>query len=108
MIGQRYWSTGITVQVHDRCLWGASLEFLDDGFAQSCATQGRLETRYVHGDLARQLDLLIADAKRLGIEFREPALYWPGDGEDPMRPLPASALEVLKQQCQRLGWRSCY
>lgn len=107
MIGGRYWSTGIMVCPSDG-QWLAQLAFYDDGFATVGATEGMLRTRYFGADLSRQIDLLVQDAQQLGIEFRAPTLYWPGDGEDPKVPPTVGWKELLRKECERIGWRSCY
>ena len=115
MIGQRYWATGITVS-WDGSRWSADVDFYDDGFIDPTSTQGRLGSRYgMEGwdGLAAMIDLLKADAERLGIEFRvidgdPPALWVPGDGEDDDRPLPVGWQQRLAEEAARLGWRSPY
>lgn len=126
MIGRRYWSTGITVTwtasgSNRGPGWGASLKFFDDGFCDDdtataqVATQGELASRYHLPDdgpvsgLTVVLDVLIADAARLGIEFRgspHPSLYVKGDGEDPDVDLPGDWHDTLKVQAARLGWET--
>ena len=116
MIGNGYWATGITV-AWSRWPngWIASVEFFDDGFTEQGSTQGKLSTRYWSHDpgeetLARQIDLVKADAERLGIRFvatgaDKPSLYYQGDGEDPEWPAPEGWRELLGRQAARLGWR---
>jgi len=115
MIGPNYWTTGIVVlfappaPCSDKPRYGAWLEFFDDGWAQDGSTEGKLRIRYVETDLAAALDVLIADAKRLGIEFKNvigdaPILYVKGDGEDVSVYLPADWGEQLQAQATRLGW----
>ena len=125
MIGERYWSTGVTVRHFTDGLgrpgWGASLTFHDGGFcsddtdARAVATQGDLATRYFVRDgaaldgLTVALDVLTADAERLGVEFRAdagPWLYYQGDGEDPAWPPPPDWRELLTAQAARLGWQT--
>lgn len=117
MIGNRYWTTGITVSYSAVTYgWWAGLDFYDDGFAEEGSTQGSLGTRYsIDGPnaLARAIDLLKADAERLGIDFRPiegrpPMLYVPGDGEDPKEDLPQGWQRMLAEQAERLGWESAY
>jgi hypothetical protein len=94
MIGDGYWATGITVCWNEHLGWVASVDFYDDGFCEQGSTEGTLKTRYWSNDaseasLARQVDLVKADAERLGITFGRHAdsvpccLYYRGDGEDP-------------------------
>lgn len=130
MIGAGYWATGITVEYYLSAGrgggWSASLDFLDDGFANDqpgrglVSTEGTLRTRYyVHADdgpapdpdagLSAALDVLIADAARLGITFRRfpdnaPMLYYRGDGEDPDHEPPDDWLALLTAEAKRLGW----
>lgn len=131
MIGNRYWSTGSTVEFAEhvgtsngvpRDGWAAGLDFLDDGFnsddpaRRSISTEGTLRTRYYVSDadvsgLSIALDVLIADAKRLGIEFsggigEKPSIYYPRDGEDEERPPPEGWPDLLKAEAERLGWQT--
>lgn len=121
MIGNSYWSTGITLTYHDG-EWGASLTFLDAGFldddadAGQVSTEGTLRTRYaVHdGDevdgLTAAIDALMADAARLGIEWRRmpgvaPSLFT-DEAEAPGWEWPAGWRELVGAQAERLGWES--
>lgn len=115
MIGDTYWTTGIIVTFarpqpphNDPPRYGARLDFFDSGFAEDGSTEGELYVRYMQIDLGEVLDTLIADAARLGIEFRHtddlPQLYVNGDGEDPDEYLPADWREQLQVQADRLGW----
>jgi hypothetical protein len=108
VIGDRYWSTGITILDVGQGFCRAHLDFYDHGFGQSEASQGTLSTRYASRHLAARLDLLIEDAARLGIEFRHPSIFWPGDGEDRLNPLPEYWRNEIRKQCERLGWRCAY
>lgn len=121
-----YWSTGITVRWFPERpghaeAWGGHLDYLDDGFlndepaAARISTEGALHTRYPVEDqdgvnvLAVVLDVLIADAEKMGIAWRgpidgAPMLYYQGDGEDPDWPPPDGYRELLREQAQRLGW----
>jgi hypothetical protein len=118
MIGDGYWSTGITVHWGyaggQRWGWAAGLDFYDDGFCDPDATQGRLATRYfvvtLDDPLGRAIDLLKADAERLGIRFdgrdgEPPSLYYKGDGESPDFPPPVGWRALLVDQAERIGWR---
>ncbi len=127
-----YWSVGITLKYHPdgaRALdgkripgWSGEVEYYDDGWAGDddadtgkVCTQGTLHTRYIVADgqeqtaLSAIIDTLIADAGRLGIEFRisgedTARLYVPGDGEWPDRPLPDGWRELLATEAERIGW----
>lgn len=114
MIGNGYWSTGITVDWIDRDTypWGVKLSFYDDGFADDdaaagrVATEGQLRCRYYVADLGAALDVLIADARRMGIEFRQTA----GTGPDlysecgDTASLPEEVQDEMARQAERLGW----
>jgi hypothetical protein len=133
--GSAYISTGITVSYREiagrkdgkHCPgWGASLDFQDAGLAGdddadtgAVSTEGTLYTRYavVDGDtrtgLSAAVDALIADAARLGIEFRNaggptPYLYYKGDGEWEDYPPPEGWREILAAEAERIGWTSPY
>lgn len=121
-----YWSTGIVLTWQPERpghaeAWSAHLDYLDEGFlddepaAGRISTEGTLRTRYPVEDvdgvnvLAVVLDVLIADAERLGIVWRNsvdgwPMLYYRGDGEDDDYPPPAGYRELLREQAERVGW----
>jgi len=127
-----YWATGITVSWRENSGgrgdvshsgWGASLDFLDDGFTNDepdqglVSTQGTLCTRYFVRDgekssgLSAAVDAMLADAARLGIVFRAvvddaPFLYYKGDGEDEDCPPPNGWREMLAREAARIGWQS--
>lgn len=122
----KYWSTGITLAWREAYLshgesWSGSLDYFDDGFASdnpdtaTVSTEGTLRTSYgvEHTGrtdaLALVIDTLIADAEKLGIEFREralgfPMLYYRVDGEAPDCPPPPNYRELLAEQARRIGW----
>lgn len=133
----RYWATGITVQWHahsgsrqvdgqrvPHSGWSATVEYFDDGFvsdntdAGSISTQGKIATRYAVRDgehtsgLTAAIDTVLADAERLGIEFRDeadgPYLYMHGDGEWKDVDYPDGWRAVLAAESARLGWNSIY
>jgi hypothetical protein len=130
MIGGGWWSTGITVTWQYSGMgqhgWAASLDYYDDGFCNDDAAEGRvstegtLRTRYAVREgrsadrLAVVIDVLKADAERLGITWRDPlagkdgtaSLYYEGDGEDADNPPPAGWEHLLQAQAARLGWRT--
>lgn len=122
MIGSSYWSPGITV-VHTysgggKDGWAATLEYLDGGFCNDepdrgiVSTEGTLCTRYCVKDgscpdpLGTAIDVLKADAERMGIAWREPCLYYRGDGGNPDYPPPAGWLDLLQAQAGRIGWHT--
>lgn len=128
----RYWSTGITVTYSEFATridgtpypgWAASLDYCDDGFADDdpdaglVSTEGHLHTRYPVRDaktrsgLSVAVDALVADAKRLGIEFnaasfQAPFLYYKGDGENEEYPPPDGWRETLAVEAARIGFIS--
>ncbi len=122
MIGDDYWSSGITFTYRYPSPqgWLASATFYDDGFGRSDAdtgeisTTGVLATRYYVRDgherdgLTAAIDAVKADAERLGITWRDPALFVPADGGDPQQPLPAGWRSLLDEQATRLGWDNPY
>jgi hypothetical protein len=121
MIGDGYWSSGIMVTYQQAYQgWLASARFYDDGFGRSDAdtgeisTIGALNSRYFirdghqHDGLTAVIDTIKADAERLGIAWRDPALFVPGDGSDPQQPLPADWRSLLDGHATRLGWENPY
>lgn len=128
MIGDTYWSTGITVRygyaAQGRQGWAARLTYLDAGFCNDdpangvISTEGALHTRYMVAEaegadvLTAVIDALKADAERLGIDFHgsgsTPCLYYEGDGEDPDYPPPYGWQRMLAEQSARLGWKPLY
>lgn len=123
MIGERYWSTGLTVKARlesgGKLSWAVSCRYLDNGFANDNAdsaaisTEGTLHTRYYVRDgetadgLTVAIDAVIRDAITLGIVWSEetgPSLYYEGDGENPDYPPPGNWREILTAQAKRLGW----
>ncbi len=121
MIGDGYWSSGIMLTYHPSSHgWHASANYYDDGFGHSDAdtgeisTVGALESRYfipdgLQGDgLTAVIDTVKADAEQLGIHWRDPALFVPGDGEDSQQLLPADWRTLLDEHATRLGWENPY
>lgn len=120
MIGNGWWSTGIIVEYRyaggGEHGWTAKAEYCDDGFVDDIpgtdhiATQGVLTTRYAVGDhdagssLAAVIDVVRADAERLGITWKWPTLYYRGDGTDIEHPPPEGWRDMLKEQARRIGW----
>lgn len=107
MIGQRYWSTGIVIAQIDLG-WHVTLEFFDDGFCNQKSTQGTLVCRYVCDDLTASIDTLKADADSLGITWKDPTVYYQGDGEWKDYSPPEGWRELTDGHARRLGWRPCY
>lgn len=113
MVGKGYWTTGITLRWGgDK--WSVSLEFMDDGWCDAWSTEGELRVRYLvdTSKLSEAIDILIANAVRLGIELKgaalPPSLYVPGDGEWKEEKYHPEWREILARECGRLGWRNPY
>lgn len=123
MIGNKYWSNGITVRYSDG-RWSASVDYYDNGFANDSAddarvsTEGRVHTRYYLRDgktadaLTVAVDAVKADAERLGITWNTPGVgpfvYMLGDGENDGREVPENWRELVDRQARRLGWEPLY
>ena len=113
MIGTRYWSTGIIVARHDANRWSAEVKFFDDGFCDNGSSEGVLRARYL-GPLSHVVDLVKADAERLGIRWGatpdlQPSIYYDGDGErSDLPPPPPNWCALVNAEAARLGWRQCY
>ena len=116
MVGDGYTSTGIVLTwaswQHGRN-WSASLTFEDDGaLGEWQTTAGELHTRYFCPTAGDAIDLLKADAERLGIKWINPVpvhggeakLYYIGDGENPEWPPPPGGFEILLVEAKRIGW----
>jgi hypothetical protein len=103
VIGERYWATGITIDLGVRG-WKVTLNFFDDGFAEHGSTEGVLRCRYQEEDLGAAIDTLLADTEwlgiRLGIAESGPTIYAADDRED-LQP-------VANEQATRLGWIPTY
>lgn len=113
MVGTEYWYTGITVK-HSGGKWCASLDFYDSDFCDDDSTEGRLTTRYFIDGLSRAIDILLADAARLGLVPSHtmpdcPTIYVPGDGEGAeSAALPPDWRAQVRAECERRGWRCVY
>ena len=111
MIGNGHWATGITVAWAyaggGDYGWAAEVDYLDAGFCDDVpgtshiSTEGTLRTRYAVRDtedgessLASVLDVIKADAERLGICWREPHLYYKGEIYDEYGK-PVTAAEMI-------------
>src|SRR5262249_52403560 len=57
-----------------------------------------VEDIHINDALAAVTDTLRREAKKLGIEFRNPYIYAEGDGEDPNHPLPEGWADLLEEQ----------
>lgn len=125
MIGNGHWATGITVAWTyaggGDYGWAAEVDYLDAGFCDDIpgtshiSTEGTLRTRYAvrntkdgESSLASVIDVIKADAERLGLEWHEPRLYYRGDGEATDYPPPDDWRETLAAQSERLGWQHPY
>jgi len=121
LIGNGYWSTGITVRYDSRRGWGGEVQFYDDGFANDetdharISTEGALRTRYFAADgeqrdaLTVVIDTLKADAERHGIRWAETAGVWyHSDGGDDRFPPPPGWRELLNSHSRRLEWEPKY
>jgi hypothetical protein len=122
MIGNGYWSTGIIVEYRyaggGDYGWEAEATYLDDGWAGDdipgtthLSTEGTLKTRYAIRDtedgassLAAVIDVILADAERLGITWKFPNLYYRDDGRNLEHEPPEGWRDMLAEQAQRLGW----
>lgn len=117
MIGNGYWSTGITLRYVDGC-WEASLNFYDHGggYGDSpdlglVSTVGTLATRRRVGDeraVSAVVDAMKADAERLGIVWRDPTVYMVGDGEHDSETYPPDWQRLVNEQAARIGWQPTY
>lgn len=112
MIGEVYWTTGITLRYDGQGRWEASLKFYDDGFCDDESTEGNLTTRYFIS-LETAVDTLIADAAKLGIRLvraidSNPSLYAFGEGESEDWPMPDGWRELLAAQAERIGFHFPY
>ena len=125
MIGDGYWATGIVVTYSGggQHGWAAEVGYYDAGFCNDdpdtgqISTEGTLHTRYHvrrHGPgtadpLKAVIDVIKADAERLGIRFNDDAcVFYKGDGEAKDYPPPEGWRELVDAQAVRLGWRGIY
>jgi hypothetical protein len=125
MIGNGYWSCGIAVEWKyagsGEWGWGAWVEYLDDGFVNDntdagvVSTEGTLHTRYPvrHGETADALtvaiDVIRADAERLGITWKNPKVWYRGEEPAPgTEGMPWGWRRMLNTQSDRLGWEHYY
>lgn len=131
MIGNGYWSTGISVawlpgDGGRPGSWAARAPFYDDGWIGDdspddglVVTEGEVRSRYGvrdglrAGGLTAVIDAVKADTERLGIHWRGPggrgpAIYYEHDGQGPDGPPPAGWRQLLTAQSDRLGWEAPY
>lgn len=115
MIGNKYWSTGISVKPRQNMKgsydWTATAEFFDDGWCDNESSQGLLEARYC-GELSSVIDVVKRDVEALGIEWRNindtPMLYCYQDGEDKDWRFPDDWRELLREEAKRIGFNCLY
>ena len=110
MIG-RYWSTGIRLRFSGGAGgWSGSVDFWDQGYGErdldegDIAIGGRLRSRGSVDDLDALTNTLKRDAEHLGIEFKVPALYYQGAGNDAEPPISADQLHEIRGEAHRIGW----
>jgi hypothetical protein len=128
VIGNGYWSTGITVRYGYSGMnlygWGAEVKFYDDGWAGddnadtgAVTTQGILSTRYCITEgtrpdadgLSAAVDAVKRDAERLGITWKPDAtIFYERDGQGADYPPPDGWRGMVSAQAQRLGWEPIY
>jgi len=108
-----YYSTGIKLIYSPHAGWCATVEFATWLFAAADSIEGSVGTKYHEADLTKVIDLVCAAAQKVGVVFVrnaaiQPHIYVERDGEDPAVHLPVDWREVVKAQCDRLGWETCY
>lgn len=110
MIGDGYWSVGITFQEHAPGEWSVSLQFVDNGFCQGDSSEGELRIRYIVSDLGHALATLKKDAERLGITWIRPTVYTEQDGEFPESDPPdrPDLRRLANLHAELLGWKPIY
>lgn len=116
MIGPNYWTTGVKITfVNATGQHKAELDFLDDGWADQTSTEGTLRARYYRdSSIADSVRLLLVDATKLGITYRNHltksplCLYVPGDGEGDISHWPANWRELIQAAADELGWENIY
>lgn len=100
------WKSGKRIS-HREGGWSATAQFHDGGHCNLESTQGELKTRYF-GPLSQMVDLLIADMKTMGIEWRDPSLFYDNDGEGKEYPPPDGWEAIVIAEAARLGWTTPY
>lgn len=125
MIGTKHWATGIIVDYQEG-KWSSHVEYLDDGFADydlhsgRISTEGRIGTRYGvrdsdhHDALTVVIDVMKADAERLGIEWRKtiggPYIFaaFETAAENYPDRYPDGWQRLLNEQSRRIGFNAFY
>jgi hypothetical protein len=110
MIGDHYWTTGVTVKWDGRSKWSASLKFYDAGFCQDDSTEGRLTLRYFVDDITAGIKTLLVDTRALGITCDAINLYVgeDGEGENDAPELPSNWRETLGAVARETGLQFLY
>lgn len=106
-------STGIKLKFDPSHGWVASIDFSTWEHAAATCIEGSIGVRYFSRDLTKTVDLAMEAAKTIGVVFRdetgiEPCIYVEGDGEDPTVLLPPNWRQLVREQCDRLGWKTVY
>lgn len=102
----RMQSTGLDL-VHKRGTgWTATVRFSNYG-DERCGVSGGVSTIYF-GALGEVISLCVEAALRMGVAFKDPTLYVPGDGEGADTGLPRNWRHLVREQSTRLGWRFLY
>lgn len=110
MIGEAYWSTGVTLKWFKDDRWTAEVKFFDSGFCEDKSTEGHLITRY-YINIQTAIDTIIADAEKIGIEFKknedgQAMLFGKHDGLSEDWPMPSNWRQILIEQAERIGWKA--
>lgn len=111
MIGDHYWTIGPVIEsCGDR--WCVRLQFADRGFCEDDSTEGELRVRYQIHDLDRAIDVLLEDARKLGIQLGTlEGAAGDGGGLGPSVFVEDDDPEFVPEairQAQRLGWKPVY
>lgn len=108
MVGQKYYSPGITIKYHGvPNRWSAEVTFSDSGHANPKSTQGAVRNSYVI-DLRSAIDVVKADAENLGIVWTEPCLFMHDDGRSTDFPPPENWQKIMMSEAARIGFRNIY
>lgn len=106
-------SNGIVLHFDPAHGWTASVDYSTWQHANPECIEGSICTRYYTPDIVVAIDRAKEAAERIGVIFQEvvgsgPTIYVEGDGEDPKASLPGNWREIVRQQCERLGWTMVY